>query len=110
MVFMAVVVTVSGSIFLYWQAVHQTTIGAPEIVVADGTDPKVTGCANDATTADKIDVYMADQYLAGVLELRTSQHCGTSWGKFTQVSGLPESPTLEDYSKRLSGNTRLFQD
>lgn len=79
---------------LYQQGANQTVAGEPEVLVADSTDPKVTGCADDASTADKVDIYHPAQYLAGVLELRTSKRCGTSWGKFTQTPGLPESPVL----------------
>lgn len=68
--------------------------GLPELIVTDATDPKVTGCADDASTLDVIDVHFPAQFLIGQLELRASKRCGTSWGKFTQSPGLPQEPSL----------------
>jgi len=65
-----------------------------EMAVADGSDPKSAGCDADAETADEVDVYLPGQYLAGKLELRTSGHCGSSWGKFMPSGGLPSTPAL----------------
>jgi transcriptional regulator with XRE-family HTH domain len=91
-VIIAIATTVG--IFLHQQNSNKAAPVEPEVIVADSTDPKVTGCSDDAITTDKLDVYHPAQYLVGVLELRTSKRCGTSWGKFTQTAGLPESPTL----------------
>lgn len=67
---------------------------AATVSVPDGSDPKVTGCAAGATTADSVDVYDPPEHLVGVLELRTSARCGTSWGRFTPTGALAIKPTL----------------
>ncbi len=68
---------------------------AAVVRVSDGSDPKVTGCATGAITADSVDVYDPPQHLAGVLELRTSARCGASWGRFTPTSALGTKPAFK---------------
>ncbi|MEO3810735.1 helix-turn-helix domain-containing protein [Sphaerisporangium sp. B11E5] len=96
-------ITVTAGLFLVFGVIgiyellrHRSNVTAdsPAVIVPDGSDPKVTGCAVDAETVDAIDVYGPPQYLVGLLELRASPRCGTIWGKFTQSAGLPQSPTL----------------
>jgi transcriptional regulator with XRE-family HTH domain len=64
------------------------------IGVRDGSDPKVTGCAAGAVTADSVDIYDPAEHLVGVLQLRDSARCGTSWGRFIPTSTLPTEPKL----------------
>ena len=75
-----------------------TPIASPTLIVVpgavDGADPKVTGCATGATTADSVDVFDPPEHLIGVLELRYSAACGTSWGRFTPTSALTTTPPL----------------
>lgn len=66
----------------------------PVPAALDGYDPKVTGCAIGASTAARVDVYIPRRYFAGVLELRTSSRCGTSWGRFIPALTLPRTPPL----------------
>jgi transcriptional regulator with XRE-family HTH domain len=61
----------------------------------DGSDPKVTGCAVDAETTSSVDVYYPASHLVGTLELRTSDRCGMSWGRFTPTAALAVSPTVQ---------------
>jgi len=72
----------------------------------DGSDPRATGCQNDRAIADKVNVYFPAQYFAGVLELRNSPRCGTSWGHFTPTSTLKTSPplTVEIAARRPADN------
>lgn len=63
------------------------------IGVRDGSDPTVTGCAADGVTLDSVKVYDPPEHLAGVLQLRSSARCGTSWPRF-----MPE-PTLATSAK-----------
>jgi hypothetical protein len=67
---------------------------SPVVGVRDGSDPKVTGCATGAITADSVDVYDPPEHLAGVLQLRSSAHCGTSWARFVPTAALTTKPTL----------------
>jgi transcriptional regulator with XRE-family HTH domain len=72
----------------------ETEAVEPQLLVPDGSDPKVTGCADGAVTASSIEIHDPPQYLAGVLELRTSVRCGTSWGRFTPSATLAVTPPL----------------
>lgn len=67
---------------------------SPVAGVRDGSDPKVTGCATGAVTSDSVDVYDPPEHLAGVLQLRSSARCGTSWGRFVPTSALTTKPAL----------------
>ncbi len=60
----------------------------------DGADPKVTGCATGAITADSVEVFDPPGYLIGVLELRFSAACGTSWGRFAPTLALGATPPV----------------
>jgi hypothetical protein len=66
----------------------------PPTGVQDGSDPKVTGCATGAVTSDSVDVYDPPEHLVGVLQLRSSARCGTSWGRFVPTSALNTQPML----------------
>jgi transcriptional regulator with XRE-family HTH domain len=61
----------------------------------DNRDPKVAGCDDGATTADKVDMFDPPQHLVGVLELRSSARCGASWGRFSPSELLVPTPKVE---------------
>jgi hypothetical protein len=85
---------------------------SPVIGVRDGSDPEVTGCAPGAVTADSIDVYDPPEHLVGMLQLRSSARCGTSWGRFVPTSALTTQPPLEleiDVDRPADGATAKFQ-
>lgn len=69
------------------------TVGAVS-GVQDGSDPSVTGCAADGVTVDSVDVYDPPEHLVGVLQLRSSPRCGTSWPRFVPVATLALKPKL----------------
>jgi transcriptional regulator with XRE-family HTH domain len=69
-----------------------SSAAGPALPQLDGADPKVAGCADDAVTADVIDVFDPPQSLAGKLQLRFSPSCGTSWSRFEPVVGWTSSP------------------
>lgn len=62
-------------------------------LATDGSDPSETGCDKDAITVSQVDV-VEGEAKAGLLELRNSPSCGTSWGKFTPQLGLSTTPQL----------------
>lgn len=62
--------------------------------VQDGSDPSVTGCAADGVTVDSVNVYDPPEHLVGVLQLRSSAKCGTSWPRFVPTSALAITPQL----------------
>ena len=62
--------------------------------VQDGSDPSVTGCATDGVTVDNVNVYDPPEHLVGVLQLRSSPRCGTSWPRFVPVAMLAFTPKL----------------
>lgn len=62
--------------------------------VQDGSDPSVTGCAADGVTVDSVNVYDPPEHLVGVLQLRSSPRCGTSWPRFVPVATLALKPKL----------------
>jgi transcriptional regulator with XRE-family HTH domain len=62
--------------------------------IQDGSDPSVTGCAADGVTVDSVDVYDPPEHLVGVLQLRSSRRCGTSWPRFVPEATLPLTPKL----------------
>ena len=64
------------------------------VLVPDGSDPKVAGCADGATTIDTVDVFDPPQHLVGVMELRSSARCGASWGRFSPNEFLSPTPTV----------------
>jgi hypothetical protein len=66
----------------------------PVPAALDHQDPKVTGCAVGASTAAQADVYSPLKSFLGVLQLRTSSRCGTSWGRFIPALTLPRKPSL----------------
>lgn len=62
--------------------------------VQDGKDPSTIGCAADGVTADSVNVYDPPEHLVGVLQLRGSARCGTSWPRFVPTTALAVKPTL----------------
>jgi hypothetical protein len=60
--------------------------------VADGADPKDSGCADDPAVgtlnSHEVDV---DGIAVGLLELRYSPRCGVAWGRITPG---PSAPTI----------------
>jgi transcriptional regulator with XRE-family HTH domain len=62
--------------------------------VQDGRDPSVTGCSADGVTVDSVNVYDPPEHLVGVLQLRSSSRCGTSWPRFVPVATLALKPKL----------------
>jgi transcriptional regulator with XRE-family HTH domain len=67
---------------------------SPVVGVQDGADPSVTGCATGAVTANSVNVYDPPEHLVGILQLRSSARCGTSWGRFVPSAALATKPTL----------------
>jgi transcriptional regulator with XRE-family HTH domain len=67
---------------------------ATVIGVRDGADPTVTGCKQDGVTSDSVNVYDPPEHLVGVLQLRSSPRCGTSWPRFVPEPTLATSPKL----------------
>ncbi|MEU7476684.1 DUF2690 domain-containing protein [Lentzea sp. NPDC042327] len=53
--------------------------------VADGADPKESGCAYDpeVTTLDSVEINTAQRNFLGTAELRYSPRCRVAWGRFT---------------------------
>src|SRR6266566_424591 len=93
------IVVVAALITVRLTLYHHHPHSGPSIPVAaisalDQKDPKITGCAIGAVTADQVDVYNPPEHLAGVLELRVSKRCGTSWGRFTPTVGLGADPKV----------------
>ncbi len=76
----AAAVVASGVAF--W-TVGQRTAG-PQVVVADGADPKDSGCALDpaVVTLDSAEVDLGGGPV-GLDELRYSPRCGVAWARFT---------------------------
>lgn len=70
-----------------------TTSGAVS-GVQDKADPSVTGCAADGVTVDSVNVYDPPEHLVGVLQLRSSARCGTSWPRFVPEPTLAIKPKL----------------
>ena len=64
------------------------------IGVRDGSDPTVTGCKPSGVTVDSVNVYDPPEHLVGVLQLRSSAPCGTSWARFVPEPTLATSPQL----------------
>jgi transcriptional regulator with XRE-family HTH domain len=62
--------------------------------VQDGKDPSVTGCAADGVTVNSVNVYDPPEHLVGVIQLRSSARCGTSWGRFAPEPTIATKPTL----------------
>jgi transcriptional regulator with XRE-family HTH domain len=62
--------------------------------VQDRADPKATGCYLDGVTVDSAEVFDPPEHLVGTLQLRSSPHCGTSWGRFVPTSALATKPAL----------------
>jgi len=101
----AVIALVAGAILL---AVNLVSAKTPAQVIAsnasprpivvsanlDQADPVVAGCAAGAVSADTVDVFDPPEYIAGVLDLRYSSACGTSWGRFVPSAILPATPQL----------------
>lgn len=87
----AVLVLVAGALI----AVVLTNQPAAHRAYPDGSDPKVTGCSADAQITSSVDVYYPANHLVGTLQLRTSGHCGMSWGRFTPTAALAASPTVQ---------------
>jgi hypothetical protein len=80
--------------------------------VEDGKDPSVTGCAADGVTVDSVNVYDPPEHLVGVLQLRSSPRCGTSWPRFMPTSALATTPkiTLElDVYRPADGGSAKFR-
>jgi hypothetical protein len=60
----------------------------------DKADPAVAGCAVDGVTVDSVNVYDPPEHLVGVLQLRSSPRCGTSWARFVPEPTLATEPKL----------------
>jgi hypothetical protein len=59
--------------------------------VSDNADPKKSGCAAESakvTTIDAVEVNTLNENLLGVAELRHSEVCHASWGRFTPSDRL----------------------
>jgi transcriptional regulator with XRE-family HTH domain len=82
-----VLVAVAVAVLVYGRSPAAAT-------VPDGSDPTVTGCVHGAAVADSVRVYDPPEHLAGVLQLRASARCGTSWGRFVPASALQTAPPL----------------
>lgn len=54
----------------------------PAQPVADGSDPKRSGCAADATTIATASLIFPARRLAGTVELRYSPSCSAAWTRF----------------------------
>jgi hypothetical protein len=57
--------------------------------VADGADPKRTGCASDpdVRTLDSVEINTVDEAFLGIAELRYAPRCDVAWGRFTPAAG-----------------------
>jgi transcriptional regulator with XRE-family HTH domain len=89
----ALVVVAAVIVVVRWQQPGQPA-AVPTAVFADGSDPQVTGCRNDAVVVDSVDVYDPPEHLVGTLELRASPHCGMSWGRFSPTEALLVLPPV----------------
>ncbi|MDG4766024.1 DUF2690 domain-containing protein [Solwaraspora sp. WMMD406] len=75
----------------------EPTVVAPVSAVADGADPKDSGCAldPDVVSVDQVETSLGRQAL-GVIELRYSPMCGVAWPRF-----LPYAVERIPYGTRL---------
>ena len=97
LVAVGIVVILLGGGVAAWILLHRSGDSSSSTQAApypDDSDPQVTGCRDDATVIDDVDVYDPPGHLVGTLELRASARCGMNWGRFSPTVGLSQSPTL----------------
>lgn len=84
--------------------------------VMDGRDPMVRDCTADAMTTESSPVFEPPGHLAGMLQLRTSSHCGASWGRFVPAAKMhanrPLLLNIDVYrpSDHAAARFRIFDD
>ncbi|WP_242486046.1 MULTISPECIES: DUF2690 domain-containing protein [unclassified Peribacillus] len=55
----------------------------------DGSNPVSTGCSKDAVTKSRSGIVDRDDNFYGIVELKWSAKCRTSWGKITLYRAAP---------------------
>jgi hypothetical protein len=92
-------------------SVAPTPPGVPSVAVADGADPKDSGCALDpaVVTLDSTEVDLYGQP-AGLNELRYSPRCGVAWPRFDPFpkAAIPTGAVIHvDVVRPAANNLRL---
>jgi hypothetical protein len=86
--------------------------GSTRDPVADGADPKRSGCAPDAVTLDDRDVIAEGNVFLGSLELRYSPRCRVGWGRFTpdrNADRVAPREVMITAVRPADGQRRVFQ-
>jgi uncharacterized protein DUF2690 len=83
-------------------------VDLPPQPVADGSDPKRSGCAPDGVTIDSTSLFFPGTRLAGSVELRFSPSCSVAWVRFVPApTGRALGDTVTVETVRPSDGARL---